>query len=94
MENNVKDLDFVLQALKVKSIYNIAAMPSMVDSADDPLRQHCGVEVGGKVYDTYEWNPLQVAVAFGALEVADYLFRNVPNFHYLNSLSKPLTIEQ
>jgi len=47
-----------------------------------------------KVYDTYEWNPLQVAVAFGALEVADYLFRNVPNFHYLNSLSKPLTIEQ
>ena len=86
-------MDYIIQELKVKSIYNIAEMPNMVDSSSDPARRFSQLKIGDKIHDTYSWNPLQIAVGYGSIEVADYLFKHIPNFHYLNSLSKPLSLE-
>jgi hypothetical protein len=52
------------------------------------------ITLGAKEYQCYSWNFLLVAITYGSKDIVQSIFENLPNFHHVNSLSKPYSIKQ
>ena len=84
-DGNLDAVQNIVKKLKLKDVLDITGY-------EGTIKINAG-SYAKEYNEIYLWNPILIAIATKQSPIVKYLFEHIPNFHKVNSISKPYSKE-